>query len=134
VLLAAGGGLLFTEEKLMVYRQHEANLVGMVNRGPRKVERHARKLHGLRGRYRGKREATAERLAQLDDLQQRLGREQCPASHPLQAAIAQRRRALEWRRRILEAILVLLEPVPQDRGVPSMSDDAPMRRYWRRWP
>ena len=48
VLLAASGDLLCVDDKLMSYRQHDANLLGVMPAAPTRLERLARKLRNPR--------------------------------------------------------------------------------------
>jgi glycosyltransferase involved in cell wall biosynthesis len=109
VLLAAKGELLFVDEQLMLYREHGANLIGAMRPEPPWLRRLAQKFGAPREHYWKALQIVHYFLKQMDELEQRLGREPATSLSPsLLAAIARRRRKLNRRRRKVETILMLL--------------------------
>jgi glycosyltransferase involved in cell wall biosynthesis len=120
VLLFASGALIALDRKLMAYRQHGANLMGIPARRPSGQQRLARGLRDPKASLRQRLAAAMNDLAQMDELRQRL--EAVPAGTrraQCLTAIAARRRKIERRRRTAAAVLALLG------GRAPKSDDGP---------
>jgi glycosyltransferase involved in cell wall biosynthesis len=114
VLLAAAGRLVFVDEKLMSYRQHGQNLIG-VARAARKKDWNAwtRRVREPKSYHQNALGVTTYLLLQLDDLEARITERVEPTrrERPLEA-IAYRRLKLNRRKRAIELVLKLLNALP----------------------
>ena len=110
VLLAAAGRLVFVDEKLMSYRQHGQNLVGVARAARQKSWTvWTRRLRQPKQHYQKAWEVASYLLLQLDDLEGRLAERVDPSrcEKPLEA-MAYRRLKLNRRKRAIELVLAVL--------------------------
>ena len=109
VLLFTSGDLVPVNTKLLSYRQHETNLLGVMGPRPSRLQRLVGRFRDPRAHYRKKLAMTLDHLAQMDDLRKRLDMQTGSPRHSmLLAGIAQQCRTLNRRRRRVEAILSLV--------------------------